>query len=71
MSVGGDTESVSPHFVRFLTHLVLFLRQIGRTEVDAVGDSVIEAYVKVCLRPSTIVSNMLYIFSVKKAGFII
>lgn len=47
MSVGDNIDSVSPHFVRFLTHFVLFLRQIGRTETDTDGDTVIEAYVKV------------------------
>jgi len=51
MSVGQDSESISPHLLRFLTHLVLFLRQIGRSPADAVGDSIIEAYVKVS--PST------------------
>ncbi|EEB10806.1 Nuclear pore complex protein Nup107, putative [Pediculus humanus corporis] len=49
MSVGSDYESVSPHFLRFLTHLVLFLRRIGRSECDSVGDAVIEAYVKLLI----------------------
>lgn len=47
MSVGDNIDAVSPHFIRFLTHFVLFLRQIGRTETDTDGDTVIEAYVKV------------------------
>lgn len=47
MSVGNDFEAISPHFLRFLTHLVLFLRRIGKSECEDIGDSVIEAYVKV------------------------
>lgn len=56
MSVGNDFDSISPHFLRFLTHLVLFLRRIGKSECDNIGDTVIEAYVKVfILNYSTIV----------------
>lgn len=47
MSVGNEFEAISPHFLRFLTHLVLFLRKIGKSECESIGDAVIEAYVKV------------------------
>lgn len=33
--------------LRFLSHLVLFLRLIGRAEKDHIGDAVLRAYVKV------------------------
>lgn len=33
--------------LRFLSHLVLFLRLIGRAEKDHIGDAVLCAYVKV------------------------
>jgi nuclear pore complex protein Nup107 len=33
--------------LRFLSHLVLFLRLIGRAEKDHIGDEVLRAYVKV------------------------
>jgi nuclear pore complex protein Nup107 len=33
--------------LRFLSHLVLFLRLIGRAEKDNIGDAVLRAYVKV------------------------
>ncbi|KAK6618853.1 hypothetical protein RUM43_013244 [Polyplax serrata] len=49
MSVGNDFEAISPHFLRFLTHLVLFLRRIGKSECEDIGDSVIEAYVKLLI----------------------
>lgn len=32
----------SPHFIRFLTHFVLFLRQIGHNQKDDIGDKVLE-----------------------------
>jgi nuclear pore complex protein Nup107 len=35
------------HSLRFLSHLVLFLRLIGRAEKDNIGDAVLRAYVKV------------------------
>jgi nuclear pore complex protein Nup107 len=33
--------------LRFLSHLVLFLRLIGRAEKDHIGDAVLRAYAKV------------------------
>lgn len=33
--------------LRFLSHLVLFFRLIGRAEKDHIGDAVLRAYVKV------------------------
>lgn len=34
--------NISPHFVRFLAHLILFLRQIGHSHNDEIGDKVLE-----------------------------
>ena len=61
MSVGNDCEPISPHFLRFLTHLVLFLRRIGRSECESIGDAVIEAYVKVFVE-NFLTSNYLFIY---------
>jgi nuclear pore complex protein Nup107 len=33
--------------LRFLSHLVIFLRLIGRAEKDSIGDAVLRAYVRV------------------------
>lgn len=33
--------------LRFLSHLVIFLRLIGRVEKDHIGDAVLRAYVRV------------------------
>lgn len=33
--------------LRFLSHLVIFLRLIGRAEKDHIGDAVLRAYVRV------------------------
>jgi Nuclear pore protein 84 / 107. len=33
--------------LRFMSHLVIFLRLIGRAEKDHIGDAVLHAYVKV------------------------
>lgn len=41
-------SSISPQMLRFLTHLVLFFRQIGKNHQEDIGDKVIRAYIK-CL----------------------
>ncbi|XP_008546727.1 nuclear pore complex protein Nup107 [Microplitis demolitor] len=44
-----DSEDCRPQFLRFLAHLVLFLRQIGKISNDKVGDKVLLAYVKLLI----------------------
>lgn len=46
-----NTESANPvaprtHFVRFLAHIVLFMRQIGRVKKEEVADFIIATYVE-------------------------
>lgn len=43
-----ENKDCSPHFLRFLSHLVLFFRIIGRMELEHIGDKILEAYVQVC-----------------------
>ncbi|KAK9293476.1 hypothetical protein QLX08_011597 [Tetragonisca angustula] len=42
-------KSCDPHFLRFLTHLICFFRQIGKNSKDRIGDKVILAYVQVLI----------------------
>ncbi|XP_003703721.1 nuclear pore complex protein Nup107 [Megachile rotundata] len=44
-----DAENCDPHFLRFLAHLVFFLRQIGKSTNDKIGDKVLSAYVQVLI----------------------
>lgn len=44
-----------PQSLRFLSHLILFFRLIGRAEKEDIGDAVIQAYVKVSTSCSFIV----------------
>ncbi|CAD6225773.1 GSCOCG00005718001-RA-CDS [Cotesia congregata] len=46
-----DSDQCRPQFLRFLAHLVLFLRQIGKigNQSDKVGDKVLLAYVKLLI----------------------
>ncbi|XP_013100410.2 nuclear pore complex protein Nup107 [Stomoxys calcitrans] len=37
---------VSSHMLRFLTHIVLFMRQIGRVDKEEIADRIIAAYVE-------------------------
>lgn len=39
----------SPQFIRFLAHLVLFLRQIGQIHRDDIAEKVLVAYVKILI----------------------
>jgi nuclear pore complex protein Nup107 len=41
-------SKIAPQMLRFLTHIVLFIRQIGKNHQEEIGDRVIKAYVK-CL----------------------
>ncbi|XP_067007328.1 nuclear pore complex protein Nup107 [Anabrus simplex] len=43
-------KSCDAQFLRFLAHLVLFFRLIGRGVSDEIGDTVLEAYVKVLMK---------------------
>lgn len=38
-----NTGNSTPHFLRFLAHLVLFLKQIGQCQRDDIADKVLEA----------------------------
>ncbi|KAK7861733.1 hypothetical protein R5R35_008705 [Gryllus longicercus] len=42
--------SADAQFLRFMAHLVLFYRSCGFAEIDEVGDSILEAYVKVLMK---------------------
>ncbi|XP_043268599.1 nuclear pore complex protein Nup107 [Venturia canescens] len=42
-------NSINPQFLRFLAHLVLFFRQIGKDDRDQIGDKVLLAYVRVLI----------------------
>ncbi|KAK0165313.1 hypothetical protein PV328_003837 [Microctonus aethiopoides] len=44
-----DNTNCEPQFIRFLAHLILFLRQIGQNKNDKVGDKVLLAYVRVLI----------------------
>ncbi|EDV32407.1 uncharacterized protein Dana_GF14071 [Drosophila ananassae] len=41
-----DAGQLSPHQLRFMAHIVIFLRQIGRLERDSPAEKVIAAYVE-------------------------
>lgn len=41
-------EKLSPHLLRFITHIVLFMRQIGRVDKEETADCIVAAYVE-CL----------------------
>lgn len=41
-------EKVTPQMLRFLTHVVLFMRQVGRNHQEDIADKVIKSYVE-CL----------------------
>lgn len=43
-----EEEKLSPHMLRFLSHIVLFMRQIGKVDKEEVADVIIKAYVE-CL----------------------
>ncbi|XP_039951092.1 nuclear pore complex protein Nup107 [Bactrocera neohumeralis] len=38
-------DSLSPHILRFITHIVLFMRQIGRVDKEETADFIVAAYV--------------------------
>ncbi|XP_054741570.1 nuclear pore complex protein Nup107 [Anastrepha obliqua] len=40
------SEPLSPHLLRFLTHIVLFMRQIGRVDKEETADRIVAAYVE-------------------------
>ncbi|XP_039282828.1 LOW QUALITY PROTEIN: nuclear pore complex protein Nup107 [Nilaparvata lugens] len=40
-------ENCTPHFTRYLAHLVLILRRVGESQAGDVGDEILKAYVKV------------------------
>ncbi|XP_037947688.1 nuclear pore complex protein Nup107 [Teleopsis dalmanni] len=52
------SKPLTPHMLRFLTHIVLFLRQIGRVDKEEYADNVIEAYVEalINMRNSSLIS---------------
>lgn len=37
------SKNISPQFLRFLAHLVLFLKQIGHSQRDDIADKVLES----------------------------
>lgn len=39
-----ELPNISPQFIRFLAHLVLFLRQIGNVHRDDIAEKVLERY---------------------------
>lgn len=45
-----DLGTCEPQFLRFLAHLILFLRQIGKNTKDKIGDKVLQAYVRILIR---------------------
>lgn len=49
MSQWIQSDSCQPHLIRFLAHLVLILRLLGKSHSDNVGDEVLKAYVKVLI----------------------
>lgn len=44
--VEKDTSQQSPHQLRFMAHIVLFLRQIGRVEQERQAEKIVAAYVE-------------------------
>lgn len=44
-----DRGTCHSQFLRFLAHLILFLRQIGKDDNDKIGDKVLLAYVRVLI----------------------
>ncbi|XP_011195032.1 nuclear pore complex protein Nup107 [Zeugodacus cucurbitae] len=42
----SDRENLSPHLLRFITHIVLFMRQIGRVDKEETADCIVAAYVE-------------------------
>ncbi|GLV32653.1 Nucleoporin 107kD [Carabus blaptoides fortunei] len=42
------SKNINPQFLRFLAHLVLFLKQIGHSQRDDIANKVLESYVR-CL----------------------
>lgn len=44
-----DMRVCDPQFLRFLAHLIFFIRQIGKNVNDKVGDKVLLAYVRVLI----------------------
>lgn len=44
-----DTGICDPQFLRFLAHLILFFRQIGKSTKDKIEDKVLLAYVRVLI----------------------
>ncbi|XP_036329196.1 nuclear pore complex protein Nup107 [Rhagoletis pomonella] len=45
-NVIDNIEPLSPHLLRFLTHIVLFMRQIGRVDKEETADRIVAAYVE-------------------------
>ncbi|KAG5673126.1 hypothetical protein PVAND_003200 [Polypedilum vanderplanki] len=43
-----DTDEVTPQIMRLFAHLVLFIRQIGKSHQEEIGDRIIRSYVQ-CL----------------------
>ncbi|XP_067622846.1 nuclear pore complex protein Nup107 isoform X2 [Eurosta solidaginis] len=41
-----ESKKLSPHLLRFLTHIVLFMRQIGRVDKEDTADRIVGAYVE-------------------------
>lgn len=44
-----DGGNCNPQFLRFLAHLILFFRQIGKDDRNKIGDKVLLAYVRVLM----------------------
>ncbi|RZF36814.1 hypothetical protein LSTR_LSTR009740 [Laodelphax striatellus] len=42
-------DSCTPHFTRYLAHLVLILRRVGQSQTGDIGDEILKAYVKVLI----------------------
>lgn len=42
-----QADSCQPHLIRFLAHLVLVLRLLGKSHSEDTGDEVLKGYVKV------------------------
>ncbi|KAL1138207.1 hypothetical protein AAG570_009898 [Ranatra chinensis] len=47
MSEWVETTNCQPQFVRFLAHLVIILRLVGRSQPQELGDNVLRAYIKI------------------------
>ncbi|XP_055904277.1 nuclear pore complex protein Nup107 [Eupeodes corollae] len=48
MKLWVEEEKLSPHMLRFLSHIVLFMRQIGKVDKEEIADVIIKAFVE-CL----------------------